>query len=188
MKTIRNILVQYKGGGYDGCFWEWNFFVFDGRGKFHDIASSGRRAIKTAEEAEALLSKKPKHDFDDGYYKFNLTSKKSMAEFAEETNPRLVDVVATKLSKLFKKPLVSFECDECGADVELDGGDYPRMFHDPHNYSGNGGVGIIQYGKLCEDCYLNHSCGYCGEFNEPEENNVDDDGHCKFCVPEEKEA
>lgn len=30
MKT--NILVQYQGGGYDGCIWEWNYFYIDKQG------------------------------------------------------------------------------------------------------------------------------------------------------------
>ena len=24
-KPKSNLLIAYKGGGYDGCFWEWNF-------------------------------------------------------------------------------------------------------------------------------------------------------------------
>lgn len=37
-----NILCQYQGGGYDGCFWEWNYFYIDKQGGFHNIAASGR--------------------------------------------------------------------------------------------------------------------------------------------------
>lgn len=188
-KIYRNLLVQYKGGGYDGCYWEWNFFLFDGRGKFHDIASSGHRAITTAEEAKALLASKQENTWDEGYYKFNIKSKKSVQEFQSETNPRLVDIVGNKVNAIYKKILMTFDCDECENTIALDkfnSSEYPNMFHDPHNYTGNGGVGIIQYGKLCEDCYLNHSCGYCGEFNEPEKNNVDEQGRCEYCKPEVK--
>lgn len=187
MKPIRNVLVQYKGGGYDGCYWEWNFFMFDGRGKFHNLASSGRHGIETAEQAKELMRSK---NFKEESYVYNLKNKKAVKEFSDETNPRLVDIIGTKLNNILKKPIVSFECDECGSEIALnhEGNNYPRMFHDPHNYTGNGGVGIIQYGKLCEDCYLSHSCGYCGEFNELEENDVDDVGHCIHCAPSKIEV
>ena len=35
-----NTIVQYKGGGYDGCFWEHNYDYFDGEGHFHCIGSA----------------------------------------------------------------------------------------------------------------------------------------------------
>jgi hypothetical protein len=112
MKTLRNVLIQYKGGGYDGCFWEWNFFMFDGRGKFHNLMSTGRMGIKTAEEAKTLIKA------NEDLYKYNLKSKKAIREFSTETNPRLVDVIGTKINLIYKKPIVSWECDECGVVVE----------------------------------------------------------------------
>jgi hypothetical protein len=186
-----NLLIQYKGGGYDGCYWEWNFFLFDAKGKFHNLMSTGYRGIKTVQQAKAILDKKPKKIFPytftlrKEFYKFNLKNPKKIKEFQAETNPRLVDVIGEKINSIYKKPIMWFECDECGDKVLLEGfshSQYPRMFHNPHNYSGNGGIGVTQYGKICENCYLSHSCGYCGEFNEVEENNVDEAGHCKYCV------
>ena len=53
MKT--NILVQYSGGGYDGCFWEWNFFYVDKQGMFYDIQSSGSAGIDNKQDAEQLI-------------------------------------------------------------------------------------------------------------------------------------
>lgn len=187
----RNLLVQYKGGGYDGCFWEWNFFLFDSKGKFHNLYSSGYKGIENRKSALEFLKDR---NFKSECYFYNLKNPKKIKEFQAETNPRLVDKIGEKVNKIYgfkNKDLIYFECDECSARVELDGyrsGNYPRMFHDPHNYSGDGGIGIIQYGKMCEECYLQHSCGYCGEFNEIEENNVDEDGHCKYCVTKNLEA
>lgn len=57
-KNYKNLLVQYKGGSYDGCHWEWNYFLFDSVGVFYDIASSGCNGIDNEEEARELLSNK----------------------------------------------------------------------------------------------------------------------------------
>ena len=29
---MKHTLVQYQGGGYDGCIWEWNFAFYDNSG------------------------------------------------------------------------------------------------------------------------------------------------------------
>ena len=49
------VVYEYKGGGYDGCWWEWNFFAIHD-GEFHNIFSSGRKGIQTSEEAKQKLS------------------------------------------------------------------------------------------------------------------------------------
>jgi len=49
--TPTSLLVMYQGGGYDGCFWEWNFFAFDRDGKFFNIFTSGRDGVKTEDES-----------------------------------------------------------------------------------------------------------------------------------------
>ena len=51
----KNVLVQYDGGGYDGCIWEWNYFYIDTDGGFHDIASSGTGGIDNLKEAIELM-------------------------------------------------------------------------------------------------------------------------------------
>ena len=46
-------LVQYQGGGYDGCFWEWNYCIVDDTKtptEFENIAASGRDGINNLEE------------------------------------------------------------------------------------------------------------------------------------------
>lgn len=49
-----NSLISYRGGGYSGCIWEWNYAYIDKDGEFHDIYSSGRMGCKTREELENL--------------------------------------------------------------------------------------------------------------------------------------
>ena len=41
-------IVQYKGGGYDGCFWEWNYAYYDRNGVFHSLYHSGRSGCPTS--------------------------------------------------------------------------------------------------------------------------------------------
>ena len=59
----RNSLVQYKGGGYDGCFWEHNYAWIDARGHFHDIYSSGYKGCRTLKTLTAAFANRP-DDFD----------------------------------------------------------------------------------------------------------------------------
>ena len=80
MKT--NILVQYQGGGYDGCFWEWNYFYIDKLGAFHDIHSSGRNGIDNGNDAVGLLADNANHT-----YIYNLDNKQDIRTFSKESHP-----------------------------------------------------------------------------------------------------
>jgi hypothetical protein len=51
-----NTIVQYKGGGYDGCIWEWNYAYLDGLGKFHSIVATGYRGCRTFGELRDFLA------------------------------------------------------------------------------------------------------------------------------------
>lgn len=46
------VIVQYKGGGFEGCFWQWNFFHIDGHNSGQSIYRSG---VDGAETIEKLL-------------------------------------------------------------------------------------------------------------------------------------
>ncbi len=59
----QNSLVAYKGGGYDGCIWEWNYVFIDEKGEFHDIYSSGVAGCKTYDKLKKLYAEHPE-DFD----------------------------------------------------------------------------------------------------------------------------
>ncbi len=54
-----NILVEYKGGGYSGCIWEWNYFYIDKQGVFHDVFSSGRAGISNKQDGQKYIDKDP---------------------------------------------------------------------------------------------------------------------------------
>ena len=79
MKT--NILVQYQGGGYSGCFWEWNYFYIDKQGIFHDIQSSGRKAVTSIENVKELFWADCSHT-----YIYDLDNKQDIEMFSKESH------------------------------------------------------------------------------------------------------
>jgi hypothetical protein len=173
-RLYKNTLVQYKGGGYGGCFWEWNFFYFDSKGTFHNVASSGYRGIKEEKEAREYLAEYPvgTKAIIEGYredaYIFNLKVKKEIKDFCENSAESLVVNVSNKVNTIEQKELLYWTCSECGDKI------YPRDrddFGKPYawqGYKGNGGVGIISSGPVCYDCACSYSCGNCGEYAGPE--------------------
>lgn len=160
----KNLLVQYKGGGYDGCFWEWNYLLFDAKGKFHDIASSGRNGITQRDAALALMNKKLRWASKD-FYTYKLTSRKSLAEFQLEVAATHVAGVVSKVNGIYKKRRMYWECDECSRKQFND-----DMHHD--GYMGNGGIGVQMLGKLCGDCYHIGLCDSCHEYDSGEKIHV----------------
>lgn len=135
------ILVQYKGGGYSGCFWEWNFCLVDSLKRmtiFEDIISSGSNGITTLEQARRLKD-------ESDVYAYDLRTKKGWAEFDKEANPAHVSYVATWLLKNHEDLYHPLKCDHCGKELDIDecylGG-----------YKGQGGLAIAPMLKTCEEC------------------------------------
>jgi len=146
---MKNILVQYRGGGYDGCFWEWNFFWIDKQGGFHNIFSSGCGGIDTRERALELLE-----DDESSTYVYHLDNPDDLRTFATETHSSLVRMVVECFDEN-ENDLIPDEqpyciCEVCGDKVFLD--DLPYQTED---------------GLLYGDCYATGCCdncgGYCGE-------------------------
>lgn len=79
MKT--NILVQYQGGSYDGCIWEWNFFYIDKQEMFHDIQSSGCAGIDNKQDAEQLIEQDTSHT-----YVYDLDNGQDIETFSRENH------------------------------------------------------------------------------------------------------
>ncbi len=107
MKT--NILVQYDGGGYDGCIWEWNFFYIDKTGGFHDIYSSGSGGIGSS-FAAALLVENDGNNFSSRVFVYYLDNETELRDFAVETNCHLVKSVV-KWFNDYNVPDVEPACD-----------------------------------------------------------------------------
>ncbi len=79
MKT--NILVQYQGGGYNGCYWEWNYFYIDKQGDFHNIQSSGSAGIETFKAAQELIEQEKTSTFI-----YDLSNEQDIITFCKESN------------------------------------------------------------------------------------------------------
>lgn len=177
-KSIKNILVQYKGGGYDGCYWEWNYFMFNSRGHFINLKSTGVNGVKTRQEAIDLTKN------GNSVYRYKLDSKKNLREFVRETNESdVVEIGGMVNDRTAKNALkIEVECPDCGDLIKLskkENDNYPQLIHTSER--GNGGIGLIFSGYICSDCYCNNTCGYCGEFIGREELYKTESGYCKSC-------
>lgn len=137
---MKNLLVQYQGGGYDGCIWEWNFFCLDKDGKFHDIYSSGVGAITIVCTALDLIR-------GNGiFYVYDINCPTSLDEFAKEVNPAMVAMVMRWFFDNQNNEVYAL-CSKCGNKI-----------YDPDEIFIEGDL------VLCCECYSAGSCSYCGAY------------------------
>lgn len=148
-----NILVQYRGGGYDGCFWEWNYFYIDKDGNFHDIQSSGRAGIRNKAELYVLdLS-------DEDVYVYDVTDVKDIEMFSKECN--VVNITGV-LQWFEDNPQDGIEffavCSVCSEHIETCEDIHLEEWH------GCGGIASTADVLLCSGCYACGVCGCCDEY------------------------
>ena len=179
-------LYQYKGGGYDGCIWEWNFFLLDGD-KFIDVVSSGYNGITDSEKAHELAKGLNSPGGRSSTYMYDLDSEESIKEFCSENNPTNVGRVCKRVNSLLDAAVMFYECTYCGERVyHCD--DVPVLF-DEDNYHGDGGIGIVFEAVLCEACYCNR-CDDCdsiiGGPGEEDAVVTDDFQLCSYCAEDRK--
>ncbi len=114
MKT--NILVQYRGGGYDGCIWEGNYFYIDKQGTFHNIQSSGCAGIDNKQNAMELIEQDK-----DSTYVYDLDNKQDIGAFSRESHAAHVSGV---LQWFEDNPDTGVEffavCSVCSGHVDTD--------------------------------------------------------------------
>ena len=114
-----NTLVQYKGGGYDGCFWQWNFAYFDKNSKFHCIVSTGYAGCDTEDKLSKFIE-----DADAAgetirprYFTYDLSDQEAIVEFGEEANVSHVIGVAKWLAE------------HSGEEIQVEEGSlYPALY------------------------------------------------------------
>ena len=186
-KTFKSAkLVVYKGGGYDGCFWEPNFALLVDN-VFHDIGSSGYRAIKSKDKLLQVI----KDDISSKSYNvdiYNLNKKDDLKSIAGNIHENYIGSVVGKVNEVLNMHLLYFKCSYCGEQhsfTESEHENYPQWFFDENNYSGNGGIGINWGAVLCESCYLNR-CNQCDVIFSPDDEQHEYDGEslCKYCYEE----
>jgi len=135
-------LVQYHGGGYSGCYWEWNFAFIDHEGKFYDVFSSGRDGCDTAEKLEKLLT-----DEQDHVYFYDTQSESDLAEFATDCNNQHISGVLQWFEDNCNDCEFYAICGDCGEKIfDCDG-----MYLESEEI-------------ICSDCYCCGLCDVCNEY------------------------
>ena len=187
MKT--NILVQYQGGGYDGCFWEWNYFYIDKQGTFHDIQSSGRNGIDNLRDAQKLLGCGGLHT-----YIYNLDNEQDIIMFSKESHPVHVSGV---LQWFEDNPNIGVEffavCSACDGHITSDELtiDENRLFCDECYYTGEcpcceSYVGDTEIVVVNPDEHyeFDHICSNCKEYHDEKrtEQDIEDLRWQSFCT------
>jgi hypothetical protein len=150
-----NTLIQYHGGGYDGCVFEYNFAFIDADGEFHDIWHSGCMGIDSLEELQGKYEERPDWlEFTD------VTSEEELNRYADRECTHSVMLLARWFEA--EVPAVVFrpKCHDCG-----------RRFNAVEargvNEHGVGGIEIRYADLICPDCDSANSCSACGEYYGP---------------------
>ena len=170
----KNLLVAYEGGGYSGCIWEWNFFMFDAKGVYHDIFSSGCAGIY--DDAELAISVVDSNR-DDLMF-FRLDSKEDVINFSKKMAGSLVESVFRWMLENQMEYKLWFECSICEQESSAD---FPVSYCLSHM----GGIVYANTELSCEDCHSSHTCLYCGEFWEDNSGFDLDTGYCDECTKEQ---
>lgn len=158
MNNKTNILVQYDGGGYDGCIWEWNYFYIDKEGEFHDIFSSGIGGIIDKTEALHLIQEE-KNTFSSRVYIYNLENKKEIESFSRESSPVNIFGVLQWFDNYNDPDVELFAvCSECENEIQYSDG------LSLEDWRGAGGIMSTADSLVCFECYSLGECGRCGEY------------------------
>lgn len=172
-------LVMYEGGGYSGCIWEWNAFLCRIEKKkitaFKSVIHSGVLGIDNIDKANRHFIGTEKDD--NKWDLIKLSSKKQIRNWQDTYNAGLVVGIVSKVAQMEVPGIdLFFHCDDCGCEVYGNGA--------ADGWEGAGGIAMQATEKYCTECYLNHSCDYCGEFwSNVEDAKFDRDGdqRCDTC-------
>lgn len=169
---MKNVLVMYQGGGYDGCVWEWNYAYFDSKGNFHNIYASGCTGCKTRSELDTVL------DYTDtDIYEFD--NPEEIQRFGREAPLSHLIGVGNWLAhelETSEKVKLTVTCEKCECEVEV-AGEKPEDGCQGIGSHGVGGIVSEYDGIICQKCHLAGTCACCGEYNESED--IDSEtGYC----------
>lgn len=177
-KAVKDTLVIYGGGGYDGCIVQYNACYFDSEGVFHDIFSSGMKGCDTLDK---IVEKLKTIEEDAGrWFGTELIPIGTEAELgnfsvlAKEHAPELM-VRIGKFMKTTFSIILTTNCDVCEQSFSLSSMVVDRLKHV------NGTP--IQYATQlkCTTCYEkdNPTCCSCGESLSGEEAEYCDELYCR---------
>lgn len=146
---MKNVIVQYQGGGYDGCIWEWNYAYFDAEGNFHSILSTGCMGRNTEDELMDILP-------DDTTDIYELDENGEVERFGRETPISHLLGVGQWLAKETEVKL-TVVCEECQEIVEV-------TACDGEGAHGIGGIMLEHDRIICAECHSVGTCSYCGKY------------------------
>jgi len=156
---MKNKLMIYQGGGYDGCFWEWNAGYFDAEGEWCSLHNSGHAGIEDGNLDKALAMAKKLKDGTEKGDLIPLTAVKRLREFNESYAPQLVVRVVDDLHCELTDCKAMVTCDDCGEIIPVEELGSVRFV----DYRSNGGCSYNPTKKLCDDCFDSKVCRDCCE-------------------------
>lgn len=146
---MKNTLVEYKGGGGSGNFWQWNYFMFDEDGRFVNLYSTGYKGVKDESEANELLESEDYYQIN-GVEVLSLSDEAAVICFVDNGNASLMKMLSDRPEL---ESVLKAHCNECG-DIhhvcDMIAGDE----------SGDGGLAISAKNLYCEDCYYSIQDSY----------------------------
>lgn len=153
---MKNKIIIYKGGGYDGCFWEPNYSIYDAEGMYRILYASGIYGCRTDKEMRERISEVDEEESgrDETYFGggmwydiYDLTQE-GVDEMWENENKNVASNVVRRVEELYY-PEYSFtlKCDVCEGRFDQD----DIM---PGGYRGIGGVAIEMTNYMCSSCIL----------------------------------
>ena len=163
VKEYGQILVEYHGGGYDGCFWEWNYSLIefiDGEEVVDNFISTGSLGCKST---DALFRRIDEYK-QNNYSPINIYIIPSEWDKAEKEIPlSFLPAVAGRLE-------LPIKCSNCGEATTVVAG---------IGYHGIGGIVSGPTGLVCEDCWCSNLCECCNEYYTE---GLNADNLCEYCA------
>ena len=178
---MRHTLLVYKGGGFDGCFWEWNAALWDHKGQFHDIYSSGRSGLFQYEKSKGIIqasrtSTRPCNttyeaaeelaldmikNGEQSCETIDLTDPKRIAYFSRTWAVPFVYSTVLAVNKLLPEQPMFWLCTACNKHVKNDEGTL-------EGWHGCGGIASTADDLLCDACHEEGECSGCGDYCGPD--------------------
>ena len=178
-------LIVYKGGCYDGCFWENNFALVDPEGDYVSLYHSGYYGCDTREKmAQRIHNIDVLGDTGMWYRTFDLTDPEQVTELVDEESLNSVITLATWLKSWYDDELkLHPQCEKC--ETRFD----PTADDLEFDYRGNNGIGIEVTGVYCPECVRELTCSKCNSVMEIGHTFKYDDPHfsqvCEYCAEDD---
>ena len=140
----KNTLIEYAGGGYSGCFWEFNWFYFGIDGAWHNLYTSGWKGVKTEQQARELLTPE---NIEDGHNRItivNLDDHDASVQFFTAGNGSRMFGLAQMLEN-DHGVTVRATCENCGIEQDV-------IDMIPGDYAGEGGIVYTARNLYCDEC------------------------------------